>query len=298
MIERSIQLLACEFQVSADAEDVIRWLDGVRPSAVQDHPVRHRHRLDVRQEAGGYRVSEDGQDRGVSPGPEAAGALVERRLHELAFDALGDCTKVHAGCGTWRGRRFLIVGDGRAGKTTLMTRLLFEGFAVEGDEMVVVRDGRVAAYPRRFGIRQPTLSLVPQVGALAPDLTRAGEPDPSGGYQVLAFDPSQLGLPWRIASGSVDVLFLLDGRHAGPTRARPCPQQVMVQRVMTQSNPPDAGRAAWVRDVCTLVSGAAGYLLTLGDLDSAVTTVRECLDTATAGAGSSTLEDRHGDQQI
>jgi hypothetical protein len=297
VIERSIQLLACEFQVSADGEDVIRWLDGVRPSAVQDHPVRHHHRLDVRQEAGGYRVRENGQDRGVSLGPEAAGALVERRLHELAFDALGDCTKVHAGCGTWRGRRFLIVGNGRAGKTTLMTRLLFEGCAVEGDEMVVIRDGRVAAYPRRFGIRQPTLSLVPQVGALAPDLARAGEPDTSGGYQVLSFDPSQLGLPWRIASGSVDVLLLLDGRHPGPTRALSCPQQVMAQRVMIQSNPPAVGRAAWVRDVCTLVSGAACYLLTLGDLDSAVTTVRACLHSSAARAESSAMEDHHGSRQ-
>src|SRR5262249_21377353 len=160
-----------------------------------------------------------------------------------------------------------------------------------------IRDGCVAAYPRRFGIRQPTLSLVPQVGALAPDLVGAGEPDTSGGYQVLAFDPSQLGLPWRIASRSVDVLFLLDGRHAGPTRALPCPQQVMVQRVMTQSNPPAVGRAAWVRDVCTLVSGAACYLLTLGDLHSAVATVRAWLDAGTAGAGSSPLEDRHGDRQ-
>ncbi|HXJ83491.1 MAG TPA: hypothetical protein VMS64_32995 [Candidatus Methylomirabilis sp.] len=297
MIERSIQLLACEFHVSADAEAVIRWLDGVRPSAVQDHPVLHRHRLDVRREDGGYRVREDGEDRGVSPGPEAAGAVVEQRLHELAFGALGDSTKVHAGCGTWKDRRFLIVGNGRAGKTTLMTRLLFEGFAVEGDEMIVIRDGGVVAYPRRFGIRRPTLSLVPQVGALVPDLAGAGEPDPSGGYQVLAFDPSQLGLPWRIGSGAVDVLFLLDGRAEGPTLAHPCPKHAMVQRVMAQSHAPAAGRAVWVRDICALVNGAAGYLLTLGDLDSAVATVRSALEASAAQAQPSNLEDRHGRRQ-
>ena len=278
MLERSIQLLACEFHVSTDAEAVVRWLDGVRPSAVQDHPVSRRHRLEVRREAGGYRVLEDGEDRGVIAGPDEAGTLVERRLHELAFGALAECTKVHAGCATWRGRRFLVVGKGRAGKTTLMTRLLVEGFSVEGDEMVLVRDGHVVAYPRRFGIRRRTLGLVPQVGALAPHLSGAPDSDEPDGYQILALDPSQLGLPWRIGSGPVDVLLLLDGRHAGPTQARACPDHVMVRGVMAQSNPPSTGRAAWVRDVCTVVRGAAGYLLTLGDLDSAVSVVRQCVE--------------------
>lgn len=278
MLERLIQLLACEFHVSTDAEPVMRWLDGVRTSAVQDYPVFQRHRLEVHREAAGYRVREDGADRGLIPDPDEAGALVERRLHELAFGALAGCTKIHAGCATWQGRRFLVVGKGRAGKTTLMTRLLVEGFSVEGDEMVLVRDGRVVAYPRRFGIRRRTLSLVPEVGALAPHLSAPPDSDEPDGYQILALDPSQLGLPWSIGSGPVDVLFLLDGRHAGPTRASACPDHVMAQGVMSQSNPPGTGRAAWVRDVCAVVRGASGYLLTLGDLDSAVSTVRQCLE--------------------
>ena len=284
MIERSIQLLACEFHVSTDAEPVVRWLDGVRPSAVQDHPVLHRHRLEVRREAGGYRVREDGQDRGVMADPDEAGALVERRLHELAFGALAERTKIHAGCATWKGRRFLAVGQGRAGKTTLMTKLLVEGFSVEGDEMVLLRDGRVVAYPRRFGIRRRTLALVPEVGALVPHLSGPPDSDEPDGYQVLALDPSQLGLPWHIGSGPVDVLFLLDRRHPGPTRATACPDHVMVQGIMAQSNPPSTGRAAWVRDVCAVVRGASGYLLTLGDLDTAVSAVRQCLEAPAVNA--------------
>jgi hypothetical protein len=278
VLERSIQLLACEFHVSTDAEPVMRWLDRVRPSALQDYAISRRHRVEVRGEAGGYRVREDGEDRGLIADPDEAGALVERRLHELAFGALADCTKVHAGCATWRGRRFLVVGHGRAGKTTLMTRLLVDGFGVEGDEMVLVSDGRAVAYPRRFGIRRRTLGLVPRLGALAPHLAGAPDSDEPDGYQILALDPSQLGLSWRIGCGPVDVLFLLDGRHAAPTRALGCPAHAMVQGVMAQSNPPSGGRAAWVRDVCSLVRGAAGYRLTLGDLDSAASTVRQCLE--------------------
>ncbi|PYM15009.1 MAG: hypothetical protein DMD81_16260 [Candidatus Rokuibacteriota bacterium] len=220
MLERSVHLLACEFRVSTDAEPVMRWLDGVRPSAVQDHPVSRRHHLDVCREAAGYRVCEDGKDLGLSPDAETAGALVERRLHELAFGALGECTKVHAGCATWRGRRFLVVGHTRAGKTTLMTRLLVDGFSVEGDEMVLVRDGSVIAYPRRFGIRRRTLSLVPQVAALVPHLSPPTDADEPDGYQILALDPSQLGLPWRIESGPVDVVFLDGAVESGKPRPR------------------------------------------------------------------------------
>ena len=283
MLERSVHLLACEFHVTTDTERVFRWLDGVLPSAVQDHPVSRRHRLDVREDAGGYRVREDGEDRGVLGSPEDAAALVERRLHELAFEAVAGCTKIHAGCATWEGRRFLVVGHGRAGKTTLMTRLLVDGFAVEGDEMVLVRDGQVVAYPRRFGIRRRTLGLVPQVGALVPEIARAPIPDEPDGYQIMSLDPSQLGLSWRIGTGPVDVLLLLEGRHPEPTAARSCPDQLMVQSVMAQSEPPSTGPATWVRDVCALVRGAAKYLVILGDLDSAVAVVRQCV-TAPADA--------------
>jgi hypothetical protein len=296
MLERSIQLLACEFHVSTDAEPVIRWLDGVRASAVQDHPVLRRHRFEVRREAEGYRVREDDEDHGVIRDPAEAGALVERRLHELAFGALADWTKIHAGCATWHGRRFLVVGQGRAGKTTLMTRLLFEGFSVEGDELVLLREGRAVAYPRRFGIRRRTLALVPQVGALVPHPPQAPAADEPDGYHILALDPSQLGLQWRIGSGPVDALFLLDRRHEGPTRVSTCPPHLMIQGVMAQSTPPRGGRGAWVRDVCAAVRRAAGYLLTLGDLDSAVSTVRQCLEPRDADAPRRRQEESDGER--
>ena len=74
-------------------------------------------------------------------------------------------------------------------------------------------------------------------------------------------------------------------------------EQVMVQHVMTQSDAPAAGHAEWVRDVCSLVRGAAGYVLTVGDLDSAVATVRECLERPAIPAEPSTKEDRHGRRQ-
>jgi hypothetical protein len=279
--ERSIQLVACDFHVSTDAEEVLHRLDRIRTSAIQDHPVLHRHRLEVRREAEGYRVREDDGPGSVVADGEEAAALVERRLHELATEALADHTRVHAGVAVWHGRRFLVVGEPGAGKTTLMTRLLVEGCAVEGDEMVLIRDGRAVAYPRRFGIRRRTLKLVPEVGALAPELADAPGSDEPGGYHVLAFDPEQLGLTWRIGAGPIEVIFLL-ARHSGPTRLAPCTTPVVLRRLMAQSAGPRSGTAAWVRDLCTVVYGARAYELTMGDLDSAVSGVRQCLTSSPA----------------
>ena len=242
MLERTFQMLACEFQVVTDVEPLVRRLDEVCSSAVQDYPVSRRHRIEVRGEAGGFRVREDGGDRALQPSPEDAGATVLQRIRDLAFEALADYTKVHAGSATWHDRRFLVVGEAGAGKSTLMTRLLYEGFAVEGDEMVLLREGRATAYPRRFGIRRPTLELVPQLGALVPGLVGTAEPPGSRGFQILALDPAQLGFTWRIRSGPVDHLFVLDGRHERRTSVAVCPTPVAVRQVMAQSSPPRRGR--------------------------------------------------------
>lgn len=278
MLERTFQMLACEFQVVTDVEPLVRRLDAVCSSAAQDYPVSRRHRIEVCGEAGGFRVREDGGDRALQRSPEDAGATVLQRIHDLALEALADYTKVHAGSATWNDRRFLVVGEARAGKSTLMTRLLYEGFAVEGDEMVLLREGRATAYPRRFGIRRPTLELVPQLGALVPGLVGTVEPPGSPGFQILALDPAQLGFTWRIRSGPVDHLFVLDGRHDRPTSVAVCPTPVAVRRVMAQSSPPDRGSAAWVRDVCATVARARCHALTIGDLDSAVSVLRQCLE--------------------
>ena len=50
------------------------------------------------------------------------------------------------------GKRFLMVGDLGFGKTTLMTRLLFEGLHVDGDELVLIRDGKTVRFPWCFQI--------------------------------------------------------------------------------------------------------------------------------------------------
>jgi hypothetical protein len=255
--------------IAVDCERLAAWLGPMLQHAVQRYPVTRVHRFKVRRRDGQYRIEEDGTERTVEPTPESAGFALGRRIHELALAALPEFTKIHAGCASWHGRQLLAVGPARSGKTTLMARLLYEGFTVHGDELVLVRAGEALPYPRRFGVRPQTLSLIPQLVAFA-----GGTPLGSGPVIV---DPAQLGFDWTIAPAPVDAVFFLEPNHGGRTHLRVCPRYLMAHRVMSQSTPPDAGPREWIRDVCGILNPARCYTLSLGDLDTAVAALKEGL---------------------
>jgi hypothetical protein len=219
VIERRGHVLSSEFFVSVDEENAARILDTLPFHAVQDVTATHRHRLEVVREEQGYRIREDGQAQAHLLDAEAVGSSVQDRINALALAEMGGHAKLHAGCATLGGRGALFVGPGRSGKTTLMTRLLHEGFAVQGDDTVVLRDGDAMAVPRRFRVRRGTLTLVPQLSDRAPAWALEGPPN---GYHVVVVDPVDLGFGWRITPVPVDVVFFLVPNHGSPSRAIPC----------------------------------------------------------------------------
>lgn len=268
-------------EVSVDCERVAEWLAPMLQQAEQDHPIARTHRFAVRRLPEGYAVEEDGAPPRMEATPEAAGYAVFSRMHALALAALPEFTKIHAGSARWQGRRVIAVGPPHAGKTTLMTRLVYAGFAVEGDEMVLVRDGVALPYPRRFGVRAPTVDLIPQLGAL----TGGGRPAP------LVVDPVLLGAPWRIEAGPVDAVLFLEPNHGGETALVPCPKHDMVRRVMSQSSAPEAGKRQWIRDVCAIVDRASSHVLRLGRLDAAVVAVTSALQGTSKAAPAAETRD-------
>jgi hypothetical protein len=228
--------------------------------------MSRQHRLAVRRDGATYRISEDGIERWEESDPLSAAYAVAARVHALALAAMPDFTKIHAGCASWEGRRFLAVGPPESGKTTLMARLAYEGFAVHGDELVLVKDGQALPYPRRFGVRAPTVALIP---ALAEGRTVHDGP--------LVTDPAQLGFEWVIDRRPIAAVFYLVPNHDGQTHLLPCPKHVMAQRVMSQSTAPRTGTQQWIRDVCDMLDGAFSYTLKLGNLDEAVAVLKEAL---------------------
>jgi hypothetical protein len=195
------------------------------------------------------------------------------RMHELALEALPEFTKLHAGCATWHGKRLVVAGPGGSGKTTLVTRLLYEGFAVHCDDIVLLRRGEVLPYPRRFRIRTQALPLLPQLVPVAPRL--------AGARDHVALDPSELGFDWQIDAAPADVVLFLEPNHGGATRLEVSAKYSMAERIMSQSNLPAAGAGSWVRDVCSLVDGALCAVLRCGELEAMVGAVKESIANAT-----------------
>ena len=113
------------------------------------------------------------------------------------------------------GRRFVAAGSRYSGKSTLMVRLLYEGFHVHCDDLVLLQRGEVLPYPRRFFFRRESVSLIPQLATQAADTFEWAGWDPG----TRALDPRALGLEWRIERAPADTVLFLE-RAVPPPRPR------------------------------------------------------------------------------
>lgn len=261
-IRRSVQLLACEFSIASDCALVVSALDGFVQHATQHVAPSRSYTFEARRTGESYRLRADGNDMPPAPDAQSAAEALFWRMHDLALEAMADHTKLHAGCATIGGRRLLVVGPATAGKSTFMTRLLYDGHAVHCDDMVLLRGAEVVPFPRRFRIRPAAVPLLPQVAAIADRLPRDRE--------CLALDPAEEGFAWHITRAAVDVLVYLDGGDRSRVTMDPCPKHVMATHLMAQSNLPAGGRRTWVRDICGLLDRADAYVLFSGDLNNMV----------------------------
>ena len=284
------RILSCDFVVTVDDDDVARALEVLPFHVSQGVEPSRRHRIEVAKDRHGYRIREDGKSGEHASDASAAAQRVQERINALALLALDSHAKVHAGCATWQGRGLLVAGAARTGKSTLMARLLYEGFDVQGDDTVLLKDGRAMALPRRFGVRRGTLALIPQLWPEMPAWVADGPPN---GYHVLALDPQELGFPWRIAPVPVDAVFFLKPAHGEPSRAVLCPRYRMANYLMSQSTPPAGGARAWIREISTLVARAECFVLEIGELDSAVRAMTDALVDVRRAEGST--EPNRGD---
>ena len=266
---RSIHILACNFSVVSDCEEFLAAFDGRTQHASQNFAASRHHRLEVLRTDRGYTLREDGRPLDPQSDAEGAAEAVFWRMHELSIAALPEFTKIHAACASWRGRRFVVAGPARSGKTTLMTRMLFEGFEVHCDDMVVLRDGEVLPFPRRLWIRSSAVLLLPQIVPFVAKSRRI--------HDHFSLDLAELGFDWHADTAPVDAVFFLHPNHGSDTRLEACPKYAMAQLVMSQSGLPAGGAQKWVKEICAMVDAASSYLLHCGNLDSAVELVRNAL---------------------
>lgn len=274
---RTFQVLACEFSIATACDEIADRLDYVSVSATQHYPVSRQVAYRIELTEAEYLLWEDG--RVWFRDGSADRVLIElfRRVYAMVYAEMRGCPRLHAGCGEYQGRLFLAAGAKGAGKSTLMTRLLFDGFTVFGDEVVLGLGREVIALPRRFHLKSPGLNLLPEVAVMADRL-----PFVMGdtGHKIMAFDPTDAGFPWTIRRGRPEAIFFLHPNHGGATLVEPCSQVDMIQALMTQSALDEEDGVKWIRSIGALVRDAECYNLRVGDLSTAALVVGTTLKAA------------------
>jgi hypothetical protein len=252
-------------------EESLRY---IVPEASHDLPVEGRRVYFVEGEEDRYSI-DDGH-KVLACGMSRASALnwLFNDIQDRTLESMPEWSWIHAGCGDLRGRRFLVLGEKYAGKSTLMSKLLLAGIEARGDESVLMRGDVVVPVPRKFYVREGSLPLLPELARIAARLPFVT--DFSQG-RVLAFDPRDAGLDWRISISSVDAIFALVRNHSGATRLEGCPKYRMAEYVMRQSYPSVRRGRSWVRDVCAMVDRADTYQLHIGDLEQALDAITAVL---------------------
>jgi hypothetical protein len=269
----TFQILACEIRIETESREIAERLRYMVQHASQDHEITDRVVYEIAQGGDDLLLRENGAVVATERSSQIIFEILFKRVHHRSFAALPEDIRIHAASGVHAGRMFLLVGNQHAGKTTLAIALLASGMQIVGDELVVLRNGLAAAYPRKFYPREVSFDLMPRLKDIAQSLPRVFLVD----GPRMAVDPFTFNSPWHIARHPIGAIFYLDPNFGSRTKASPCSKIDMTRLVMEQCAPPGSGRRDWIGDLCATVNNASAHLLALGDLDSAVTVVHDCL---------------------
>jgi len=261
--------LPYEVDVTAEDDRLASKIAYLANHAQQPAPLKRRLRYHVKGR-GPYDVFEDGERLESVPAPDDALVVLYGRCYGRLVDHLSVAgwVPLHGGLVTIAGRRLLVVGQKGVGKTTLMLRLLYDGHAVEGDEMVFTRDGAAVALPRPFHLKPGADVLIPELRERFDDLPFVLTSD---GAHVTAFDPGAEGFDWRLGVGPIDGAVVLRANHGGETSVRPLSTVELVQHVLDHAFPTSESRPMLLRAVTALLGYVDGIEFTVGSVGSAAT---------------------------
>ena len=209
---------------------------------------------------------------GGSPG--TASHLLARGhniLRRLLIEEAGSAPVIHGASILVSGKRFLLIADKGAGKTTLSLKALASGLVVEGDEHVAVWDDGVMARPRSLRVKQGTLRHVPE---LAKRVASSPAIKDWNGDSIYSFEPSTEEVQWRIAHGQVDFLVILQPNHGGLTSVDRMSKAGVFDRLLQNAYLPETGRALALARLHTLTSRTQTIEMRIGSLDAAIAYLR------------------------
>lgn len=230
--------------------------------------------FDIIGEDSGYQIIKDGEL--IHTAPDCANLIYDLLgiIHAHALEAFWGYIRIHSGCGYYDGRRFLLIGDKGVGKSTLMMRLLFDGFRVEGDELVLVKNEDVTPFPRRFHLKSGSIGLLPEFKFMIEAVPYI---ELYNGSVLYSFSPRDAGYDWKIESREAEVIFYLEANHGGETSIEKCPKYLMAKEVMARSFLSESHDHLKIGTLCSIVGRADCYVLRVGNLASAAASIRRLL---------------------
>ncbi len=275
----TFQLLSCWVSIRYEDPALQRTFRYLVERARQPLKVRKSLTYEVRG-SGPYDILEEGDplDRVLTRADvlHVVYCRVYRRLLERFV--LAGWVVLHAALATINGRRTMILGHKGAGKTTLATRLLFAGHAVDGDEMALVRNGLALALPRAFHLKPDIGQLVPEVAGIIGDLPKVL----SGRVAIAALEPSECGFDWTIAAAPVDRVVWITPNHGGETELKQRSSFATIRSIIECSLGWGEARETLVAAASSL-GRAGGHELVMGNPDDAVDLL-EAIEQAPCGS--------------
>jgi hypothetical protein len=261
------QLLCSEITIVYDDPGLQLLLSYIALNARQNIPITAQWSYQVRG-TGPYEIYEEGDLFDQTNSLSDVQFHIYQRSYRRILDRYitAGWIALHAGIVQVAGQRMLLMGDKGAGKTTLTSRLLTSGHAVEGDEIALVRRDDVMACPRRLHIKPGIEKNVP---ALAPHLANLPT-SISSGVTIRALDPTVAGYAWNIISGPLDKIIYIAPNHGGETTLEPLSTFNVLQRLL--ENYLGWGQSKkQVRNYAMQLSRRDSFQLNLGNAESAVT---------------------------
>src|SRR5262249_11172774 len=137
--------------------------------------------------------------------------------------------------------RGLIIGNRGSGRTTLVLRLMLEGFYVECEECVLVREQNVLALPRALRVKQETLRLL---GPPASIVAASPSCEDWYGRRIYSVKPSNGGQPWLIEAGPTSLLIFIEPNHGGTSILTNMGREEAFARLLETSHFPKEARGA------------------------------------------------------
>ena len=273
-MNRSFSILGNRVVVETNQPDLLERLVDI---AVNAHdPLQSSREIVLRLTVsdGVICVKQGGRVLAREADPDLAIRTLHLLINQLVLEPQQEVLKLHAAAGTWQNRFFLVTGDRGAGKTTLLLKMMLDGAEMHCDETVLLSNGRIQTFPRKFYVKDGTLKCLPHVAEAC-----AGKYSYPGffGGRLWFVDPTDFGLRWRSRTGRPSAIFHLTPAFDQPPLVQACSKVEMAKHLLLQTQNMTGDISRHIAQVCRLLHVCRTYSLRVGALDATAKLLRETL---------------------